>query len=977
MRRKTLLRILALLLTVCMMTGCGAAAEATKAPEPTVAAAEPAQQEKSDPAPEAAEVGGYTAQQIYTQAADGFDAWALQDEYLNTVYLIKGSDAALVVDGSAAERSADLFAAAKELSGLDSIGLAVTSPSAAKTSAIEDFVLGGGTVYVNENSYLETAALAYGSEAFRHASFEWVRDGEEIDLGDVALTVYQFPVQDDGAYVLVMEDKGIAFVSDLFYPALLADADSTGDLSILSAAQIFLCRVDDKGCTAWTRAGKQVDLAEAAAAFVDAAQEEVNSNPNADSVAYLSNIEVFVDGEEYPHEDHAVATAYNARWSIDQNTFLGTHVNLNADVSEVTLKLTPAVEGSVAEISSETKPLPQTGLFPAAPMEEGICNGTSVVNSDGTVTVTLDQEEFCGALVIVNVTSADGSKVQPFAVILRRENDADDPVKPLYTGRFDKDLGENGAITLYIPENNEQLSGNNGYITVLGPDGMSLDELYEDSAWVKVADETGSGLIFIPAPEEGWNLEDPEADLARLAAIVLATSPNNQWQMGTRYLAGYGSGAVIAQLAAAGTTTYNGVVAIAPSQDLTGVNDAATLATPAWVIPAEDVSCDNAVAFWKSVNSITDADEAVEEDGVQKFTRSDPGTVWLTEGDLDAYRVWVGGSVTDLGSEEELAAVNAFLRHAFRTSITNDYTVLVDAVPQDAPGLERHYEEVGGFKRLWFSYVPESIQEELKSDPDAKFPVVLMFHGYTSTAMKSLACAGWLDSAEANKFILLAPQAYAYGTTTTVVQGTTMPTWNHTDDNSAPDDVAFADYLYDYALENYPADASRLYVTGFSMGSWMTHIVASSLSEKVAAAAPRSGVFNFNFAVVTNIIYPKVRENVEIPVWMMVGDSEMSLAFFSPPTLDNTTGKHINIWLEREGFEPVEDFTALNWVQDEKDPDWSTISFCNDDGVELIRYSHIENHPHTETRVETQKVIDWMFQYSREPDGTLFFEAAA
>jgi len=52
------------------------------------------------------------------------------------------------------------------------------------------------------------------------------------------------------------------------------------------------------------------------------------------------------------------------------------------------------------------------------------------------------------------------------------------------------------------------------------------------------------------------------------------------------------------------------------------------------------------------------------------------------------------------------------------------------------------------------------------------------------------------------------------------------------------DDVAFISKLIDKLAADYSIDTKRVYVTGFSNGALMTHLLAAELPDKIAAAAP-------------------------------------------------------------------------------------------------------------------------------------------
>jgi len=64
------------------------------------------------------------------------------------------------------------------------------------------------------------------------------------------------------------------------------------------------------------------------------------------------------------------------------------------------------------------------------------------------------------------------------------------------------------------------------------------------------------------------------------------------------------------------------------------------------------------------------------------------------------------------------------------------------------------------------------------------------------------------------------------------------------------DDIGFIEGLLDELEANYRVDSSRVYVTGYSNGAYMTHRLGCELSERIAAIAPVMGqpLLGFNCA---------------------------------------------------------------------------------------------------------------------------------
>ena len=100
---------------------------------------------------------------------------------------------------------------------------------------------------------------------------------------------------------------------------------------------------------------------------------------------------------------------------------------------------------------------------------------------------------------------------------------------------------------------------------------------------------------------------------------------------------------------------------------------------------------------------------------------------------------------------------------------------------------------------------------------------------------------GFLDLAELNNFIVVYPQGLVY------------PEKNSTGWNTGPgqdinNDLLFFESMIDLLSRDFNINLDKVYVTGFSMGGFMSYDIACSpLSQKIAAVAPVSGKNVFGY----------------------------------------------------------------------------------------------------------------------------------
>jgi polyhydroxybutyrate depolymerase len=176
--------------------------------------------------------------------------------------------------------------------------------------------------------------------------------------------------------------------------------------------------------------------------------------------------------------------------------------------------------------------------------------------------------------------------------------------------------------------------------------------------------------------------------------------------------------------------------------------------------------------------------------------------------------------------------------------------------------MQRFAFEHEGVEREYFVHVPPEAKEPL--------PVVVGFHGYTSTATGFASAHELNEHADRNGYIVVYPQATNFLVEPESSPAFRITTWNsygeegadrtapaHCTEESAQypcppgcgechrcgwepctNDVAFVERMLDEVQANFETDESRYYVLGVSSGGIMTTRIACDLAERFAAAAP-------------------------------------------------------------------------------------------------------------------------------------------
>jgi polyhydroxybutyrate depolymerase len=154
--------------------------------------------------------------------------------------------------------------------------------------------------------------------------------------------------------------------------------------------------------------------------------------------------------------------------------------------------------------------------------------------------------------------------------------------------------------------------------------------------------------------------------------------------------------------------------------------------------------------------------------------------------------------------------------------------VLLVAEPL-APGDHARNLKVDGRSRTYLVHVPRKC--ELPTS------IVLAFHGGGSNAEGMVRFCGLNEKADKEKFIVVYPNGTGWLNMLTFNGGNCC---GYAMQNKV-DDVAFVRALLDDLAKVANVDPKRVYATGMSNGAIMCYLLASELSDRIAAIAPVAG----------------------------------------------------------------------------------------------------------------------------------------
>jgi len=231
-------------------------------------------------------------------------------------------------------------------------------------------------------------------------------------------------------------------------------------------------------------------------------------------------------------------------------------------------------------------------------------------------------------------------------------------------------------------------------------------------------------------------------------------------------------------------------------------------------------------------------------------------------------------------------------------------------------------------ERYYFLTVPESYSS------DEPLPLLLVFHGYTSSARTIKGYSGFDTLAEKEGFIAVYPQGTLLNDNTHWnVGGWTL--------QSSADDVGFVEALLDQLTEEYAIDTDRIYATGMSNGGYMSFLLACQVSDRIAAIASVTGSM-------TPQTYNKCDPERPMPILQFHGTTDPTVPYVGNEMWTQSIVDVLNFW---KAFNHTK-FTPDPQPMPDLDPE---------DGSTVERY--VYDNADTGIAVEHYKVIggkhDW------------------
>ncbi|MBR5559881.1 MAG: poly(3-hydroxybutyrate) depolymerase [Clostridia bacterium] len=513
--------------------------------------------------------------------------------------------------------------------------------------------------------------------------------------------------------------------------------------------------------------------------------------------------------------------------------------------------------------------------------------------------------------------------------------------------------GEDTALaTYYLPDG---LTPWAQATIVLTPDNTTAEAFADTEIgeqWKALADELKIGVAFLAPIDGTWNLDLQGADDGEAINQLYFTMRSKSVKLDAPFsmdkthtsLVGYGEGGTAALLFGAEyVTNFASITAIdaadVPAESLATIAKQTVLPFPAndalfseeMNVLAETVGCPvwflnteapNAEAYFAATAAACKNGEIVIKKTAEEKTVA------------DVYAEFAG-------------AFNRFMGMADggRVEYTTDMTTA---------NFIFNEEVINGEPRRWITYVPSSY------DGSKAMPLVMSIHGYTASMESMVEESRWWEIAEKEGFICIFPQGYVRDIP--MMGNVPCAMWlGAAFKQLAPDldpltDVYCLNEILNKTEATYSIDKTRIYVTGHSNGSMMTLSLAAENAERFAAIGPIAGFGQGAFTTTANV-----------PTWLMCGEYETSMRDLVE---GGSSVSQIQVINAQNGI----DETRVA-ASEEYDGQWKTITFSDESGVPMTKFTVIGRTSHIYMPENAEKLwYDFFVNYTRGEDGTLYYQ---
>lgn len=552
--------------------------------------------------------------------------------------------------------------------------------------------------------------------------------------------------------------------------------------------------------------------------------------------------------------------------------------------------------------------------------------------------------------------------------------DPQNPAKPFFTGCIRQEVtvhGQTRPFLVYIPRN-FPISGAGFFL--YPDDCVSCTAFLEQEPWQETAEALGAALIILESRPQGWDREDIQSEVDYSEAVFKKAISRVYFSLNeaTYYICGLGGGAYAATAHGLLSSTLfacilaDGDYQLAPQllaqlKTIRSDRDASCskldVVMPAWLVRRSEQMDDAVLRSLLHANGAED--RGLRVDGTAVFQQD--ARRW--QGSLDALpiaEVRCTDAAAAAGMEPQALhrQMMAFaLRFKRWLAIGNG--CFRAARTYEEMGLRRFEAQVDGLRREWYVYEPTAHRR----NPGKKLPLLLAIHGYACTGPLFAENCEWHMVGERRDFFVVYVCAYPSNET---FGGRTvpLPTWNAVGMKAGTDDIHFITEVLRDVKARYSVDPERVYVSGHSNGSLFTQTLMKELPLEFAAFAPQGAQMHMTLNGAEDLEQRGIQpDGILRPVWLMMGGEDIGDQDKIEP--GNANDRFLVMMCRVNDL----DRSQAQYLENGK---YHTYTFPNREGVPLLRFTGIEDTPHTFTQEFAQIYWDqFLCHFRRKADGSV------
>ena len=509
----------------------------------------------------------------------------------------------------------------------------------------------------------------------------------------------------------------------------------------------------------------------------------------------------------------------------------------------------------------------------------------------------------------------------------------------------------------------------------------SAESIMKDLALDTLAEEEHFILVFPNPLESGWNYENDPArdnDIDYLCRCFAAIKPGKVKVSGFNGMVFY---VATTPAASAMMMTMAALQPVNVSAMLVGeFPQGYTLPEGALHVETAVYSCCNeeAVAYFKEANGVS---EEKVHCGVTEFRGTNP-EVRLIDCHEELNAATMLHAWDRLFSPSRRWQNDTYGNYHCRTNFTDR-------------GFQAHVKDASlgvnnGYPHTWFEYVPPQLRGTTE-----KVPLLFYFHGVNCVALYGAEQCNWHDIADRENFIVVYPDP-AVG-----------KAWNLWNDPALPSDFDFILALVEHMKKVHPIDESRIYLSGFSMGSMMTQALGGAYPEVFAAGAPCNAYDFGYFKNPADVMVlaqgvdvsklskgspqremsdaKKAKYDYRFPLFHSVGLVDKTIADWPvDETTEDTRMDTIRRWMEFNNIHPeilLDASTLTGLHSDEscyldKEERYFLQAWHSEDEGRPVLYEKLfaKRMPHAVNPIQLEYAWEFIKKFSRNADGSLSIE---